>query len=118
MNPVLLLLCMYVCMSRSGSPPPWILKWGGLKISGQKPISSIDKTKRIAFFWHFFFAVHFLFVFFLFFCLSLILISFHFIFSFSFFFGLFLKVSKVTTKSYQGYYWTPKIVFKWAKTAY
>ena len=26
-----------------------------------------------------------------------------------FFFGIFFKVTKVTTKSYQGYYWTPKM---------
>ena len=40
---------IYVCMSRLGYPP-WILKWGGVESSGQRLISSIDKTKIIAFF--------------------------------------------------------------------
>ena len=34
----------------AGDPPPWILKWAGLESSGQRLISSIGKTKRIAFF--------------------------------------------------------------------
>ena len=42
---------MYVCMSRSGYPP-WILKRGALESSGQRLISSIGKTKKIAFFFH------------------------------------------------------------------
>ena len=33
------------------------------------------------------------------------------------FFWILFKVTKVTTKSYQSYYWTPKNVLKWAKTA-
>ena len=36
--------------SRSEDPPPWILKQAGLESSGQRLISSIGKTKRIAFF--------------------------------------------------------------------
>ena len=36
-------------MSRSGYPP-WILKRGGVESSGRRLISSIGKTKRIAFF--------------------------------------------------------------------
>ena len=36
--------------SRSGDPPPWILKRARLESSGQRLISSIGKTKRIAFF--------------------------------------------------------------------
>ena len=43
----------FVCMSRSGYPP-WILKRGGLESSGRRLISSIGKTKRIAFFYFFF----------------------------------------------------------------
>ena len=46
-NPVLLLLLL--CTSRSGYPP-WILKRAGLESSGRRLISSIGKTKGIAFF--------------------------------------------------------------------
>jgi hypothetical protein len=34
---------------------------------------------------------------------------------FCWFFGISFKVTKVTTKSYQGYYWTPKIAKNWPK---
>ena len=47
---VLLLLCMYVTLRVA----PGILKQGGVKSSCQRLISSIGKTKRIAFFWQFF----------------------------------------------------------------
>ena len=46
---LLLLLLLHLCMSRSGDPP-WILKWAGLESSDRRLISSIGKTKRIAFF--------------------------------------------------------------------
>ena len=39
----------FVCMSRSYYPP-WILKRAGLESSGRRLISSIGKTKIIAFF--------------------------------------------------------------------
>ena len=42
------LLLLY--MSRSGYPP-WILKVDGLQSSGHRLISSIGKTKSMAFFW-------------------------------------------------------------------
>ena len=38
-----------VRLSRSWDPP-WILKWGELESSGQRLISSIGKTKILAFF--------------------------------------------------------------------
>ena len=40
---------MYVCHTRRSGYTPWILKWVGLESSGQRLISSIGKTKRIAF---------------------------------------------------------------------
>ena len=33
-----------------GTPPPWILKRGGLESSGQRLMASNGKTNRIAFF--------------------------------------------------------------------
>ena len=47
---LLLLLLLLLCMSRSGDPPPWILKRGGVVSSGRRLISSIGKTKQIAYF--------------------------------------------------------------------
>ena len=44
-----------LCLSRL-CYPPWILKWGGLKSVGQRLISSIGKTKRIAIVWQTFFS--------------------------------------------------------------
>ena len=38
-----------LCSSHSNHPPSWILKQGGLESSGQRLISSISKTKIIAF---------------------------------------------------------------------
>ena len=44
---VLLLLLLLFCHAQGTLP--WILKWAGLESSGQRLISSISKTKRIAF---------------------------------------------------------------------
>ena len=117
-------------MSRSGYPP-WILNRGGLESSGQRPISSIGKTKRIAYYlffgkkhifkifwflkksdfsWFFsdFLTIFDVFILFLgfFFGFFGFLLDF---FKFFWFFATPFNVNKVTTKSYQGYYWTHKI---------
>ena len=49
---LLLLLLLLLCTSRSGDPP-WILKRAGLESSGRRLISSIGKSKGIAFFFFF-----------------------------------------------------------------
>ena len=46
-------LCLSVCQSRSGYPPPWIPKLGGLESSGRRLISLNGKTWRIDFFFIF-----------------------------------------------------------------
>ena len=117
--------------SRSGYPS-WILKRGGLESSGRIVSSWYWKTKRKVFFFLSFFGktkknkkkinkmkIDFL----RFFEIFGFLDHFWHFFVFGLFYGFFFgggipfKVTKVTTKRYQGYYWTPKICQKWAKTA-
>ena len=109
--------------SRSGYPP-WNLKRAGLESSGQIASSLYWKTFGFLGFLKIFWIISDFFVDFLDFILIFLWIGWFFLdFSVEFWFGWFgfldpFKVSKVTTKIYQGYYCTPEVTKNGPKQLY